>query len=153
MKTVCWDTSAARAISATVTPSNPRSAKSCLLYTSDAADVSQKTVFNYFPRKEDLVFWRLEAFEEEILSAVRGRARGEPALAAFRRFVLAQRGLIVERDPAAREELLRLSRVIADSPALVARGARPSSRWRRPRARRRPAPRRSPRPASARASR
>ena len=29
-----------------------------------AADVSEKTVFNYFPTKEDLVFWRLESFED-----------------------------------------------------------------------------------------
>jgi hypothetical protein len=35
--------------------------------------------------------------------------------------VLAQRGLIVEKDPERREELLKLSRVIAQSPALVAR--------------------------------
>ena len=27
-----------------------------------AADVAEKTVFNYFPRKEDLVYWRLESF-------------------------------------------------------------------------------------------
>jgi AcrR family transcriptional regulator len=86
-----------------------------------AAEVSEKTVFNYFHTKEDLVFWRLEAFEAEILGAVSGRGSGESALTAFRRFVLAQRGLIVERDPAARKELLRLSRVIAESPALVAR--------------------------------
>src|SRR3954471_13236128 len=28
-----------------------------------AADVSTQTVFNYFPTKEDLVYWRLESFE------------------------------------------------------------------------------------------
>src|SRR5215210_9563621 len=69
-----------------------------------AADVSEKTVFNYFPTKEDLVFWRLEAFEAEILGALRERAPGESALAAFRRFVLTPRGLIDEDDPAAREQ-------------------------------------------------
>src|SRR4051794_8889791 len=86
-----------------------------------AAEVSEKTVFNYFPTKEDLVFWRLEAFEAELLGAISGRERGESALAAFRRFVLAQRGLMAGTDPAAREELLRLSRVIAESPALARR--------------------------------
>jgi AcrR family transcriptional regulator len=86
-----------------------------------AADVSEKTVFNYFPTKEDLVFWRLEAFEEEILGALRARAPGEPALAAFRRFVLTPRGLIEEDDPAARERLLGITRMITSSPALVAR--------------------------------
>jgi len=86
-----------------------------------AADVSRATVFTYFPTKEDLVFWRLEAFEEEILGALRERAPGEPALAAFRRFVLTPRGLIDEDDPAARERLLGITRMITSSPALVAR--------------------------------
>ena len=83
-----------------------------------AAEVSEKTVFNYFPTKEDLVYWRLEDFEAQILGAIADREPGESALEAFGRFVLVQRGLMVERDPAAREELLRLSRVIAESPAL-----------------------------------
>ena len=39
-----------------------------------AADVAEATVFNYFPTKEDLFYSRLEAFEEELLEAVR-RAR------------------------------------------------------------------------------
>jgi len=86
-----------------------------------AADVSEKTVFNYFPTKEDLVFWRLAAFEEEILGAVRERAPGESALVAFRRFVLTPRGLIDDDDPAAREALLGLTRMITASPALLAR--------------------------------
>src|SRR5215212_10605446 len=58
------------------------------------AEVSEKTVFNYFPTKEDLVFWRLEAFEDELLSAVRERGAGESALEAFGRFITAQRGLL-----------------------------------------------------------
>src|ERR671936_377992 len=53
-----------------------------------AAEVSEKTVFNYFPAKEDLVYWRLESFEEELLAAVRERAVGESILSAFGRFVL-----------------------------------------------------------------
>jgi len=88
---------------------------------AEAAEVSQKTVFNYFPTKEDLVFWRLEAFEEEILGAVRERAAGESALDAFRRFVLTPRGLIDDDDPAARETLLGITRMISSSPALLAR--------------------------------
>ena len=41
-----------------------------------AADVSTQTVFNYFPTKEDLVYWRLESFEDELLRTIRER---EPA--------------------------------------------------------------------------
>jgi AcrR family transcriptional regulator len=85
------------------------------------AEVAEKTVFNYFPTKEDLVYWRMEAFEEELLQALRGREPGEPLLAAFGRFVLEPRGLLAERDPEARERLAELTRMITDSPALLAR--------------------------------
>ena len=33
-----------------------------------AADVAEQTVYNYFPTKEDLVYWRLESFEQELLA-------------------------------------------------------------------------------------
>lgn len=49
------------------------------------ADVSEGTVFNYFPTKESLVFAGMEGFEEELLDAIRGRAPGESVLAAFAR--------------------------------------------------------------------
>src|SRR5438046_6742752 len=48
-----------------------------------AADVSEATVFNYFPTKEDLFYSGLESFEEELLSAIREREPGESVLAAF----------------------------------------------------------------------
>ena len=85
------------------------------------ADVSQQTVFNYFPTKEDLVFWRLEAFEADLLGAIRDRPEGEPVIAAFGRFVRRPRGLLAERDAAARERLAGITRTIAESPALLAR--------------------------------
>ncbi len=85
------------------------------------AEVSEQTVFNYFPTKEDLVYWRLGSFEEELLATIRDRAPGEPVLAAFRRFLLAQRGLLGEHDPQAREQLISFSRMIDSSPALRAR--------------------------------
>ena len=86
-----------------------------------AADVAATTVFNYFPAKEDLVYWRLESFEAALLDAIREREPGESALAAFSRFVLEQRGLLAERDPEAREQLAAVTRMIASSPALRAR--------------------------------
>jgi AcrR family transcriptional regulator len=53
-----------------------------------AADVSEVTVFNYFPTKEDLFFGGMEVFEEQLLEAVRRRGAGESALAAFRHLVM-----------------------------------------------------------------
>jgi AcrR family transcriptional regulator len=86
-----------------------------------AADVSEQTVFNYFPTKEDLVYWRLGSFEEELLATIRERAPGESALAAFSRFVSAPRGLLGSHDAEARERLAALTRTITESPALLAR--------------------------------
>jgi AcrR family transcriptional regulator len=85
------------------------------------AEVSQKTVFNYFPTKEDLVYWRLESFEQELLGTIRDRAPGESVLAAFSRFVRAPRGMLGDVDEEAREELAALTRTIVESPALLAR--------------------------------
>src|SRR6059058_40801 len=76
------------------------------------AEVSEQTVFNYFPTKEDLVYWRLGDFEEELIAAIRERSPGESALAAFGRFLLEQRGLLGRPDPAAREQLVALTRMI-----------------------------------------
>jgi AcrR family transcriptional regulator len=98
-------------------------AKVTVAEVAQAADVSEQTVFNYFPTKEDLVYWRLGSFEEELLATIRERARGEPAVAAFRRFLLGQRGLLGEHDPAAREQLVAFTKMIVESPALRAREA------------------------------
>src|SRR3954449_12380239 len=62
-----------------------------------AADVAEKTVFNYFATKEDLFYSGMEAFEERLLGAVRDREPGEPVLEAFRRFVLAPQGVFAIR--------------------------------------------------------
>ncbi|TDW22573.1 TetR family transcriptional regulator [Kribbella kalugense] len=50
-----------------------------------AADVSVKTVFNYFPAKEDLFFDRAEEIEQRWLEAVADRRDGESLLAGLRR--------------------------------------------------------------------
>src|SRR6266496_5136190 len=54
-----------------------------------AAAVSEGTVFNYFPTKEELFYSGMEVFEAKLVEAVRERPPGESVLAAFRRFVLA----------------------------------------------------------------
>jgi AcrR family transcriptional regulator len=85
------------------------------------AEVSEKTVFNYFPTKEDLVFWRLESFEDELLSSVRDRDPSESIVDAFGRFVLERRGLLASTDPEATERLAAITRMIVSSPALQKR--------------------------------
>jgi AcrR family transcriptional regulator len=85
------------------------------------AEVSEATVFNYFPTKEDLFYSRLEAFEDELLHSIRDRSPGESVLTAFGRFVATPRGLLAARDPEQVEYLAAITRVISQSPALLAR--------------------------------
>ena len=89
------------------------------------AEVAQATVFNYFPTKEDLFYSRLEAFEDELMTAIRERQPGESVLAAFAGFVLDQQGVLAMRSPGgddeATERIRTVSRVITESPALLAR--------------------------------
>jgi AcrR family transcriptional regulator len=95
------------------------------------AQVAVATVFNYFPTKEDLFYDRLEAFEAQLVEAVRARAAGEPVLVAFRRHLLESGGLLVQveaGDAQALERLRTLHRVIAASPALQAREQRAIAR-------------------------
>jgi AcrR family transcriptional regulator len=86
-----------------------------------AAEVSEATVFNYFPTKEDLVYQGMEAFETELLATVRDRPAGESFAAAFGRFVLQPRGLLAAGDEDSARYLIKVSKMIASSPALLAR--------------------------------
>jgi AcrR family transcriptional regulator len=85
------------------------------------AEVSPATVFNYFPTKEDLFYSRLEAFEDELLTAIRERAAGQSVLDAFAGFLLGQGGVLTMDAPQADEQLRTITRIITESPALLAR--------------------------------
>lgn len=84
-----------------------------------AANVSEVTVFNYYPTKEDLFYAGMRFFEDELLDAVRRRKPGESALKAFRRKLLeSAEGLgSAERFAA----IKRATDAYADSPSLAAR--------------------------------
>jgi AcrR family transcriptional regulator len=64
---------------------------------ADAADVGRMTVFNHFPRKEDMFFDRDEEGREMLREALRQRDPGVAPIEAYR--LLAHR-LIAERSPA-----------------------------------------------------
>ncbi len=86
-----------------------------------AAEVSDATVFNYFPTKEDLIYDGMERVEEELLRAVRERPAGESVVRAFGRFVLDVRGALAAEDEESAKSLAKISRMIATSPALLSR--------------------------------
>jgi AcrR family transcriptional regulator len=52
---------------------------------AEAAGVSEKTVFNYFPAKEDLVFGRGQARRQALIHAIRTRPPGASLVEPFRR--------------------------------------------------------------------
>ncbi|MGW0799932.1 TetR/AcrR family transcriptional regulator [Streptomyces sp. NPDC002692] len=89
---------------------------------AEAAEVSKRTVFAYFPAKEDLVVHRLADHETEIARVVRARPSGTDPLSALREHFL--RGLR-DRDPITglndHPQVRRVHRMILDAPSLVAR--------------------------------
>ncbi|WP_036324689.1 TetR/AcrR family transcriptional regulator [Microbispora sp. ATCC PTA-5024] len=87
---------------------------------AEAAGVSTKTVFNYFPRKEDLFLDRFPQAVDLVTAAVRGRAEGETPLASLRRLFV---GLLEEGHPLGGigAGYQHFWHVVAESPALRAR--------------------------------
>ena len=86
---------------------------------AEAANVSEMTVYNYFPTKEDLFYAGMQFFEEQLIEAVRRRPRGESALKAFRRRVLEGAANLGAKERT--EGISRAGRAIAASPSLRAR--------------------------------
>lgn len=85
------------------------------------ADVSEATVFNYFPTKEGLVYGLLASFEEEMWAAVRARPQGQSVVAAFGRFVTEPRGLLASGDADAGPAIAAATRLVLGSRVLLAR--------------------------------
>ena len=83
------------------------------------ADVSEVTVFNYFPTKEDLFYYGMQFFEEQLLEAVRTRPKGESAVKAFSRTLIESADGLRMRERAA--AIQRSGDTVAASPSLVDR--------------------------------
>jgi AcrR family transcriptional regulator len=82
---------------------------------AEAAGISQKTVFNYFPTKEDLFFDEVPEREAAIVGAIRDRAPGESVPAALRRLQVGECSRLAS--PA----FATFARIIEESPALQAK--------------------------------
>ena len=80
-----------------------------------AAEVSEKTVYNYFPTKEDLFFDEVPAREAALVEAVRNRRPGESVAAALERLQAAGCGRLCS------EGFATFARIIEESPALQAK--------------------------------
>src|SRR5436190_10615944 len=80
-----------------------------------AAEVSEKTVYNYFPTKEDLFFDEVPDRERALVEAVRNRRPGESVASALERLQsTACRRMCSER-------FAIFARIIEESPALQAK--------------------------------
>jgi AcrR family transcriptional regulator len=77
---------------------------------ADAAEVSRRTVFAYFPTKEDIFFFDQPQLEEGFARALRERPEGATALDAARDFIVGS--LIPDPTKALRKK------IIASEPAL-----------------------------------
>jgi AcrR family transcriptional regulator len=83
-----------------------------------AADVSEKTVFNHFPTKEDLAFADRERGLNQLVAAIAGRAGTDSVLDVFRALTTSViDDLVVPGD----EDLLTAARIIRGSRTLQER--------------------------------
>ncbi|WP_208297779.1 TetR/AcrR family transcriptional regulator [Actinophytocola oryzae] len=87
---------------------------------AEAAGVSKVTVFNYFPRKEDILFDRFPQARELLTGAVEGRGQDETPVSALRRLFV---GLAEEGHPLGgfQDRYVPFWHTVLASPALRAR--------------------------------
>jgi AcrR family transcriptional regulator len=83
-----------------------------------AADVSEKTVFNYFPAKEDLVFANSDEKLSERAEALRSRPPGTPIARVFEAETLR---LLAAIEAGEIDRMMTVPRLVRSSPALLGR--------------------------------
>jgi AcrR family transcriptional regulator len=79
---------------------------------AEAADVSEKTVFNYFSTKEDIFFDEVPARLDLLAKAIRDRKRGESVFSVLRRLQSRDAGRLTS------ERFATFARIIEESHAL-----------------------------------
>jgi AcrR family transcriptional regulator len=82
---------------------------------ADAADVSEKTVFNYFSTKEDIFFDEVPARLAALATAIRERKRGESVFSVLRGLQSRDAGRLTS------ERFAAFARIIEESHALQAK--------------------------------
>ena len=92
---------------------------------AEAAGVSDKTVFNYFPTKEDLFFDEVDEREAALVAAIRDRRPDESIPEALRRHEVSDCGRMCSPGFAA------FARLIEESPALRAKELEVMARFHR----------------------
>ena len=78
---------------------------------AEAAGVSTRTIFAYFPSKEDILFCTMGTMREALATALADRPAGTDALAALREFILSSAHEKTELD-------YKLGQVVAADPTL-----------------------------------
>lgn len=82
---------------------------------TEAADVSKRSFFDYFPSKEEVVFAWQDSFADRLMAAIAARPAGESSVKAV------EEALIVTVTASADERALALSELIHCTPTLKAR--------------------------------
>jgi AcrR family transcriptional regulator len=94
---------------------------------AEAAGLSRRSFFRYFPAKEDTVFGLLYDLGEELASAVAARPADEPAWTALQ----AGADVLLDQWRQRLDAAMLLLRLIHDTPTLRARHQDKQDRWRR----------------------
>jgi AcrR family transcriptional regulator len=91
---------------------------------ADAAAISPRTFFRYFPTKEDVVLW--DEYDPEAAELLAARPSAEPVAESCRAIIRETLGGLFRRDPA---ELLARVRLLSSVPELRARFLEMQASW------------------------
>jgi AcrR family transcriptional regulator len=91
---------------------------------ADAAAISPRTFFRYFPTKEDVVLW--DEYDPQMGELIAARPDDEPVAESFRAIIRETLAGLLRRDP---EQLLNRVRLLSSVPELRARFLEMQAGW------------------------